>query len=350
MRNKVYRVGVDTRNMFNVFPEIEPDVIVTSPTPGNDFLIEPTLPRENEIIVVMDKDISPSEFLYHSQLLGRGRIDTVLLTPDTTHLEDYIFLKEQTNNIGRLGIYLPESTNLGKQILGIIDCVGIEIGPLNFDLELIEKCEEYGQEIIGFCDLRKYEYPDAYNLSFYGRYCHTLILNYNERYESRVGYIKDLIDKEGFNEVELDKTVKKDGNIKIGMSIKLRDDLIIPYTDLDVIASPEEVMFSIGRDYELVPKDIIARDKLEEAVDNFWEALEGKEKMSREEKIDTLRYVITSFIDTGYNIGRISRYALVFIVKRGKTIFDNYLLYVSENGEIFFRNLKNTLKIDSESY
>jgi len=343
MKYKVKSTGIDTRNYKSIFPDINPDYIITSPMSGNDYILEPGIDDDSgKLVVIMEKDPDPSILLYHLQAIHRSAAEIVLLEQDTKYLDDYMYLRE-TGYIRELGYYLP------ADISGLIrdtwvSAVGIKIDPLHFDLDLIRYAEEKGIILFGFPDFDNNNLPDTFNLSFYGRYCDCVVTGgYNPE---RLSYLQDLRDLEAPVEVEMTKSVNKKGKLSIYASLKIEEDLIIPCTDPETIISPEEVVFGLGKEIEKIeePEEY---DEFQELVLELWRGLqEKKDTYSREELIDFMRYRSVTLIDKSYNLGFLSRYAFVLVVRESKKkkIYKNYLFYVSENRKFYIRNLKNTLQ------
>lgn len=343
MKYKIKEIGLDTRNLETIFPgTVETKNIVTSPASGNDYILEPGFPEEGRLIVVMEKDTNPSLLLYHLQVLHRGRADVVLVDPETKYLDDYIYLKEEAGFIVSLGLWMPES---GSDVVEFpykqIGSIGIKISPLNFDLDTLRYAEHTGLEVIGFCDDSN-NLPHAFDLSFYGRYCNTVILEYDNYYGDKKNYLENLVNLEAPKEVEMTKTVKKKGKLEIGVSLKLEEDLILQCPERTITTHPEETVFGLGKAIENVPAQGEPEDDFEETVLKLWNEIEGKEGYTREELSDLVRYLSVSFIKGSYNIGKISRYAFVIVVRKKKkkdTVYRNYLFYIKENKDLYLKNI-----------
>ena len=349
MKYKIKEIGIDTRNLDTTFSSgfLEEKNLVTSPASGNDYILEPVFPEEGRLIVVMEKDINPSLLLYHLQVLHRERADVVLVDPKTKYLDDYIYLKEEAGFIVSLGLWMPEN---GGEIINFpykqLGSIGIKISPLNFDLDILRYAEHTGLEVIGFCDDSN-NLPHAFDLSFYGRYCNTVILEYDNYYGDKKSYLENLVNLEAPKEVEMTKTVKKKGKLEIGVSLKLGEDLILQCPERTITTHPEETVFGLGKAIENVPAQGEPEDEFEETVLELWNEIEGKEGYTREELSDLVRYLSVSFIRGSYNIGKISRYAFVIVAKKtGKkkkdVMYKNYLFYIKENKDLYLRNLQNT--------
>lgn len=342
MMYTIKETGIDTRNMDTLFPgTIKPETIVTSVIPGNDYVLEPGFPTSGRLIVVVEKDINPSFLLYHLQALHRDKADIVLLNPHTKYLDDYIFLKDEAGYISSLGLYLPEN---GGEIINFpyknISAVGINISPLNFDMDIIKYTEEEGIELIGFYD-NPLDLPLTFNLSFYARYCKTVILDYTPDYPERIEYLEALIDKESPGELEMRRTIKQEGKLDIGVSLKLQDDLIIQCPDKNTILNPEETVFGLGKYIEKTPEKREPETEFEINVLTLWNGIHEKESYTREELTDMIRYLSVGFLnDRKYNIGKLGRWSFVIVVREKKKIYRNYLFYIKENKELYLQNLQ----------
>lgn len=342
MKYKVKSTGIDTRNYKSIFPDINPDYIITSPMSGNDYILEPGIDDDSgKLVVIMEKDPDPSILLYHLQALHRSAAEIVLLEQTTKYLDDYMYLRE-TGYIKELGYYLPaDISGLIKDTW--VSAVGIKIDPLHFDLDLLKYAEEKGITLFGFSDFDN-NLPDTFNLSFYGRYCDCVV---TEGYSpERISYLQGLRDLEAPVEVEMTKSVNKKGKLSIYASLKINENLIIPCTDLETIINPEEVVFGLGKEIEKIeePEEY---DEFQELVLELWRGLqEKKHTYSREELIDLMRYRSVALIDKSYNLGFLSRYAFVLVIRESKKkkIYKNYLFYVSEDRKFYIRNLKNALQ------
>jgi hypothetical protein len=160
----------------------------------------------------------------------------------------------------------------------------------------------------------------------------------------RITYLQDLRDLEAPVEVEMTKSVNKKGKLSIYASLKINENLIIPCTDSETIISPEEVVFGLGKEIEKIeePEEY---DEFQELVLELWRGLqEKKDTYSREELIDFMRYRSVALTDKSYNLGFLSRYAFVLVIRERKKIYKNYLFYVNENKKFYIQNLKNALQ------
>jgi len=350
MKNEIVDLGLDTRNIVTGFPNIkDPDFIITSPCRGNDYIIEPGFPKKPTLIIVMEEDIEPGIILYHLQALHKEEADIVLAPKGTKYIDDYRFLREEAGYIGSLGIYMPETIKDIEEFGYEPECLGLTMNPLNFNYDFLKYKERMELEkdkiiqILGFPD-QDIILPDSYKLTFYSRYCSGVALNYNNNYTERINFLSYLIGADTVPEVELTKSVKKKGSLNIGTSLKLGEDLIIPCPESDFLANPEEIVYGLGKVIEKIP-DQKEEDlgEIEKLAYSLWESMET-ERYGREELIDYIRYRIVSLIDYKYNIGYLTRCALILAIQKKKKVIENYLFYVGEDKNFFVCNLKNTVK------
>lgn len=358
MNYNIEKVGVTTKGMYGLYPtKLESDFIITSPSFNNDFLIEPTFPEKGEFIVSLNNETDTSVLLYHIQSLHRRYADVVLVDKDNPRLLDLKFLKE-AGTIKKLGLKTPKSLNELRTFNeeNGIDFITLSLHPLHFDLNIIRYCALEDIQIIGLCDKVSEDLPLSFNLSFHSRYCEYIVLGYTEDYKFQRNYIMNLIGKECPKEIEMTRSVEKEGTIKIGISLKVSDDIIIPCTENDVLINPEEIVFGFGRTEEKVPKILEPQeggpelDPLENTAYLLFSHIADKDQLSREDITNLLRYRIANYIDYKYNIGRISNYAVIIIVrakdieteepKKKKEVW-SYLLFITEDKELYFRKLKN---------
>lgn len=333
MKYKIEKTGVDTTGYESIFPcNIDTRVIMIDMKSGNDFILEPTLPEKYELIVNCD---NPTNLLYHLNTIHKEQADIVLVDEIT---EDYLFLQEGGYIMG-LGLQYPESVEKVMKSEHV-SWISLRLSPLDFDLGMIKYCEEAGIGIIGIVEDTD-DLPETFNLSFYSRYCNIVLLPISDRFIDKQEYLLGLIGQESPKEVEMTKSVHKPGGkMEIGVSLKINDDLIIPCPSPRVLLDPSETVFCFGGWEEKAPEHK-PENEFEKVVYNFWDSME-KDGLSRGELLNLLRYRIASFIDKPYNIGKISEYAIVFVIRFKKKDIQNYILFITKDNNMYFSNLKNT--------
>lgn len=342
MKYKIKDAGIDVRNYDSIFPDLgEISNFVTSPNSGNDYILEPGIDDEGDLIVTMEKDSDPSLLLYHLQAIHRPAAEIVLIEQGSKYLSDYKFLKD-SGYIEKLGYYLPaDISSLINEEDDQIEVLGVKFDPLHFNMELIKYAENKGIKLIGFPDFNNTTLPHTFILSFYSRYCDCVIVDSDI---NKLEYLEELIkyDYEAPKEVEMTKSVDKKGKLNIFSSIKLGEDIIIPLSDIKTIINPGEVIFGLGKEIENI-KEEENPNKFEEIILNLWEGLKAeRDKFSREELIDLIRYRTTGLITKRYNLGALSRYSFILVIRESKKVCSNYLFYIDENKNFYIRNLKNT--------
>ena len=331
---KIEKVGINTTGYDSVFPDVETKVIMTSIESINDFILEPTIPSSYELIVNCD---SPDNLLYHLNTLHREFADIVLV--DKVN-EDYLFLKEGGFTF-ELGLNEPKSVGEIKKAEGI-SWISLKLGPLNFDYEIIKYCEKSGIKIIGLYD-ENTNIPLTFNLSFYARYCNIVLLPFSQDFNNQQDYLLSLINLDSPEQLEMTKSIHKPNNHKlgIGVSLKLEDNLIIPCPEETTLLYPEEVVFCLGGFEDECPDINTPQDEVEETAYKLWNSLDKDGINSREGLLNRFRYSMVSLIDKPYNIGKISKYAIVFLIKEKKHEVKNYLAFINKNGDLYFSKLQN---------
>jgi len=344
MKYKLESVGVDTTGYDSIFPPLDTEVVMIDISSGNDYILEPTLPTDSKLVVKCDKSNKPMNILYHLNTINRKSVD-IVLTDELN--EEYLCLQEN-GYISELGLIQPsdvddKKTFLKKLIENKVSWVLIDLDPLNFDYDLIKYCEESGIKIMG--TVSENYLPDTFNLSFYSRYCNIVFLPITDNFTEKQQYLHYLIGTESPKEVEITKTTKKRGKLNIGVSLKINEDLIIPCPNPRTIMDPEEAVFSFGDFIEKVPEKV-EEDELVSSVINLWENIKRPDKddisLSRSDLLNELRYRVTTLIDHPYNIGKISEFAVVFVVRYGKHDMRNYIMFITKNLNLFFSKLENT--------
>ena len=326
---KIEKAGIDTTGYDSVLVGIDTGVIMTDTKSGNDYILEPTIPEDAKIIVKCDK---PENLLYHLTTIHRTSAD-IVLTEEIN--EDYLFLHEN-GYATQLGLLYPESVEKVMKSEGI-SWISLRLSPLDFDLGMIKYCEEVGIKIIGV--IEDTYLPETFNLSFYSRYCDIVLLPPSQNFMDRQEYLLSLVGQESPKEVEMTKSIHKPGKVDIGVSLKINDQLIIPCPSKTVLLDPAETVFCFGGFIEKTPT-LEPEDELEKAVYNLWEGME-RDGYNREELLNVLRYRISALLDKPYNIGKISEYAVVFVVRYGRKDIRNYIMFIKEDCSLFFSNLKN---------
>ena len=335
MKYKIEKTGIDTTGYDSIFPNVETGVVMIDIESGNDYILEPTLPEKYDLIVSSE---TPLTFLHHLKTIHRERADIVLVKGVIN--DDFKYLKE-TGYITQLGLHYPSCVENIMSSEGI-SWISMKLSPLNFDLGMIKYCEDKGIGIIGVIE-DKIDYPETFNLSFYARYCNIVLLPISSNFMDRQEYLLDLVGKDSPKEVEMKKSVHKNGKLNIGVSLKINEDLIIPCPSNNTLLYPSEAVFCLGGFIEKTPKqDPEEYDELEKLVYNLWESTYKDTTFDRSKLLNIFRYRISDILDKPYNIGRISDYAVVFVIKYKKKDIRNYLLFIKEDNSLYFSKLKNT--------
>jgi len=328
---KIEKVGVNTIGYDSIYPDIDTRVIMTDIKSANDFILEPTFPSSSELIVKCDHAVN---LLYHLKVLHRSSADIVLVDKVD---DDYKFLNEN-GYITELGLNEPKDVKEIKEAEGI-SWISLRLGPLNFNYEIIKYCEKSGIKIIGLYDDNK-NIPLTFNLSFYARYCDIVLLPVSQDFKDRQEYLLELVSLDSPNQVEMTKSVHKSGNIEIGVSLKLRDDLIIPCPEINTLLYPEEVVFCLGGYVDECPNKEEPVDEFEVIANNTWNSL--NKEGTREELLNRFRYSITSLIDKSYNIGKISKYAIVYVIRYKKKDIRSYVVFINKDNDLYISKIENT--------
>ena len=330
---KIEKTGINTTGYDSVFPGVDTGVIMTDISSGNDFILEPTLPEDYELIVRCDHYYN---LQYHLTALKKTRADIVLVDKVD---DEYLFLKEN-GYIGELGLNEPKSV---KDIVNNpgISWITLRMGPLNFDYEIIKHCEKNDIKVMGLYEDNP-KIPLTFGLSFYARYCNIVLLPVLQDFKELQEYLIGLVGMESPIQLEMTKSIHKSGSIDIGASLKLSEDLIIPCPEPKTLLSPDEVVFKLGGFEDRVPekKEPEEGDDVEKCAYNLWESME-KEGHDRGELLNLLRYRLAAFIHKPYNIGKISKYAVVFVIKYKKKDLRNYLAFITAENELYFSKLEN---------
>ena len=388
---KIEGVGLDTTNL-NYIPESNHlnniNYIHTSTKVNNDCMLSELFtedgiesnPIKNNKIVVTEIDCVDSMnkvILSHINALGRDWLDILEIPADCNWTEDTV---EQLKELLDAGIIyeisiknpknverLIEIMDLLKTIDLVINYVSIDICPLNFNLNIINWCNENNIKIFGYNPIGGYinspnliqSFTVPYLLGFAATYCNVVFLSSRDMHKSIQGakYLKSL-----FGEFTESIYVLKKSVFKLQKPLKkvVRTSAIydsgtyIPYdTPENVPVDGENIIITLGDDYEEIPDDGVREStELEKEIDNFIGQLSYPFDASIETKFSMIKNQIIGYLkmkkpDHDFTYSLINNTSIA-VMARKETVSgwfkkvvttdqSSYIISMKKNGLIYFR-------------
>ena len=234
------------------------DFWATSLKSGNDHLYK--LPVEGSLVVIVDflDGLKPA-LEGHLKQIERSQIDLLLVPPK----KDYTKLLEVLDMVGGVGIYNPKtSEDLIESYMSLRSLIrpqylGINLSPIEFRYDILQKAEEFDLEIISFNPFGgKLNYQrclDAFSapylLEFSSTYSSLIFLSSRDILTSQLEslYIRDIIGKPSSPIYRLEKEIinlVKPLKKLINTSLSFEDGEI-GYTNPYLISSPGNLKFSL---------------------------------------------------------------------------------------------------------
>lgn len=384
---KISGVGIDTGRIGKIL--IKSDLenfryIHTNPVSGNESYLRPALTDDHILITTVDFiDQLETVIPRHLNELGKTKVDLLLLDSGCK-IEDNV---DTLNNliiaglVDEVGISCPETPGRIEELrnrISQLNYVSLNICPLNFPGSIIKYCQENDIKVLGFNVFGgRINYPRLiesftvpYLLAFSGVYSDVVFLSGSrlDIIDPESEYLSDLINREYGKEYKMNQDVfklPKEPKQAIYTSLKLSDDLCIPYNTADLIFSYPELKFGLGKVNLSIPAETEG-DNLTSAVSDFYNEFAGgpEDNPNIPNTTTLLRYRILDLarleypeID-GWSIFCTPIDHQVFVISGVRKIKERKILKAREtteqinyiayyNGtELVFRNLKNALKTE----
>ena len=386
---KIQGVGIDTSNITEK-PWIEAggeifDYIHTSIRANNDFLLKEYVEAQPgaSLITTIDFFDNPERaILGHIMELGRKKIDLLLVPGNVLSkklgvLKDTIDALKHSSLVGEFGISNPASPDEIKQISGAlgekVKYISLNLCPLHFNYDVIEYAKSEGIEILGFnpfggalsAEGLIQAFSVTYLLSFAASYSTILFLSGRDLFRAIDGrdYLRRyVIGAESSSKFTLKKNVNrlyKPFKKVVNTGLMFSDDLILSYNSPGIMYPPDEVVVTLGKEYESVPKeDKYLVTKTEDSVNSLLEITEFPEDGGWEDKYAIVRYQILGLLRSlyseedgwgmnlipggdrilGIGLVRETRKRPEAKIFKGKKITESlyFLLYVNSEGTVMF--------------
>lgn len=202
----------------------------------------------------------------HLEVLDRKSIDLLLIDSNCKISDHIVDIKEVLDNglVSQVGVRVSSSRDNVEELekifeelksIMLVKYIALDVCPLNFDYNILTWAKEKDLSIIGFNPFGgKYSsgividsFTIPYLLGFAANYCDIVCLSSNDIYGSSdcFRYLSQLIDTESHPKYTLKKSIHK--LVKplkrvINTSLKVSDDLIIPYDNSEAIFNPQELL------------------------------------------------------------------------------------------------------------
>ena len=333
MENKKFKlkgIGLDTTTIIEkpvsgVFPS--PSYIFTSIDANNDYLLGDYIKsiKGYSLIVKVNFIDSLEDILErHLKELGVDKINLLVLPENIDWSGAIDIIKELRDNkiIEKFGIYQPGSLDTVKSISEILDKSGEKlefvtqnISPLEFNHDIVNYCEESGITVIGFNPVGGYlsaprnidAFSLPYLLGFAASNADVVILSGRNLYESWKSseYLKKLIGKDSspkyINRKNVSRGVKSIKRL-IGTSIKLGDNIIIPYKEDNFLMDPGDLEITLGDpifEYSVL-ENIDNSDKMIKEVKEYMKVVHFPDGGTDSDNMAIARYKLTDYLDLEY--------------------------------------------------
>ena len=291
---KIQGVGIDCSTIeFSPLEDLDFEYLFTSIEANNESVIEEFIKTNSGSPLITRIDFLDKSSLaiknhlygidrdYIDLLLVNANCDFVKYADDLSYLVDYKF-------VDVIGVYNPESVDRLKEIMSVIPnlkYVGLEICPLNFNLELMQFIKENELEVIAFNPfggkisswgvISSLTVP--FLLEFMASYATLGILSGRDVYLSwkEKDYLEDLIDQENTREgnYSLDKSVSglyKPLQKVVGMSLKMDINHTLPIDKPDSLFAPDELEITLGEAVKDCRDFDVEVESLEDDVYNLY--------------------------------------------------------------------------------
>lgn len=384
---KISGIGIDTSRIGKILRKSDLEnfkYVHTTPVAGNESYLKPAL-SDDHILITTINFIDQLETVIprHLNELGRTKLDLLLLDSGCK-IEDNV---DTLNNliiaglVDEVGISNPETPERIEELrdqISQLNYVSLNICPLNFPWSIIKYCQENNIKILGFNTFGgRINYPRLiesftvpYLLSFSGVYSDFVFLSGNrlDLLDHETEYLSDLINREYGKEYKMSQDVfklPKEPKQAIHTSLKLSNDLCIPYNTADLIFSYPELKFSLGKTDISVPAEDEG-DNLMSMVSDFYKEFAGgpKDNPNIPNTTTLLRYRILDLTRLEYPefdgwsifctpidpqtfiISGVRKIRERKILKARETVEQvNYIAYY-DGARLVFQNLKNALKAE----
>lgn len=382
---KISGVGIDTTRIYKMLGEDDLDnftYVHTTLVEGNESYLRSAIKDSHILITTVDfLDKIETAIPKHLLELRKDKIN-LLLIDSRCKIEDNV---DTLNNliiaglVDEIGISNPETPKRLDELrsrISQINYVSFNICPLNFPFSMINYCRDNEIKVLGFNAFGgRINYPRLiesftvpYLLTFSAVYSDIVFLSGNrlDLLDQETEYLMDLVDKEYGREYKINQDVSKlpkEPKQAIYTTLKLSDDLCIPYNTADLLFSYPELSFSFG-DYSniQIPAENEG-DDLTSAVNEFYKEFSGgpSDNASLKNTMAFLRYRILDLARVEYPeidgwalfctpidyqsfvISGIRKIRERKILRTKETIEQiNYLAYYNGT-DLLFRNLKNAL-------
>lgn len=335
---KVQGVGIDTRTMKSS-PGVsriddEYSYILTSVEANNDYLIRDFVENHvgDPILITSVNFLDSLEVALkdHLENLGKTRINLLLLGP-LTDIEKY---SENLKNIktiaDHVGLIDPESLDQVKEKteqlekLDLkVEFIALPISPLDFNLEILNYCEENKIEVIGLNQMGGYlsaprnieAFSVPYLLGFSAFYSDVVILSGRDIFAAldNKWYISELYNTEADPGYILKKSISKpvkELKTAIYTSVSLEGEgSIVPYDDPTMLFIGDGFRFKIGsplkkmKEYSLLG---VGEDEIE--ILDYVKSLHLPEDGSHSVRSAFIRNKIKNYLESKY-----SDYTITFL-------------------------------------
>ena len=384
---KISGVGIDTHRIGKLLKKSDLEgftYVHTNPIAGNESYLRDAITNDHILISTVDfidqiETIIPRHLLE----LEKTKLDLLLIDANCK-IEENV---DSLNNliiaglVDEIGISNPETPERIEELrnrISQLKYVSLNICPLNFPYNVIKYCHDNDIKILGFNAFGgKINYPRLiesftvpYLLAFSGVYSNVVFLSSGrlDILDSETEYLSDLINKEYGMEYNMNQDVfklPKEPKQAIYTSLKLSDDLCIPYNTADLIFSHQEIKFGLGKVNLSIPSEN-EEDNLTLAVSDFYKEFAGgpEDNPTLANTTTLLRYRILDLarieypeID-GWSIFCTPIDPQVFVISGVRKIKERKILKAKETVEqvnyiayydgtrLIFQNLKNALKTE----
>ena len=386
---KIQGVGIDTSSITEK-PWIESggeifDYIHTSIRANNDFLLKEYVGSQPgaSLITTIDFFDNPERaILGHVMELGRNKVDLLLVPGNVLSkklgvLKDTVDALKHSSLIGELGISNPSSPDEIKEISGAlgekIKYISLNLCPLHFNYDVIEYAKGEGIDILGFNPfggslsaegiIQAFTVP--YLLSFAGSYSTILFLSGRDLFRAIDGrdYLRrNVIGAESSSKFTLKKSVNrlyKPLKKVVNTSLMFSDNIILSYDSPGIMYPPDEVVVTLGKEYELIPRENkYSITKTEDSVNSLLDITEFPNDGDWKDKYAIVRYQILGLLRSlypeedgwkmnlipggdrvlGIGLVRETREKPSAKIFKGKKITESlyFLLYINSEGTVMF--------------
>lgn len=384
---KISGIGIDTSQIGKLLEKSYLEnftYIHTNPTVGNESYLRTAITNDHILITTVDFiDQIETVIPRHLLELERTKLDLLLLDANCKIEENIdilnnLIISGLVDEIGISNPKTPERIEEFRNRVSQLNYISLDMCPLNFPYSIIKYCQDNDIKILGFNAFGgRINYPRLiesftvpYLLAFSGVYSDVVFLSSKrlDILDSETEYLYDLINKEYGKEYKISQDVfklPKEPKQAIYTSLKLSDDLCIPYNTADLIFSYQEIKFGLGKVNLSLPAENEG-DNLTLAVSDFYKEFAGgpEDNPTLANTTTLLRYRILDLarieypeID-GWSIFCTPIDPQVFVISGVRKIKErkilkareiteqvNYIAYY-DGTRLVFQNLKNALKTE----